>query len=103
MRLLADTHVWYRWRVDPRKLSRSQARVLTLAERRAEAVGVSAISLWELAMLVGRGKIRVSRPLEAWLIEMAGDPLIEVIPITPQIAAESAHLGSALPGDPGVA
>ena len=100
MRYLADTHIWYRWHNDSRKLSRPQARALMLAERRAEAIAVSAISIWELAQLAVRGRIRTSAPLEGWLNDMAGHPTVEIIPITPQIAAEGAQLGPALPNDP---
>ena len=98
--LLVDTHIWYRWRNDSRKLSRAQARVLMLAERRSEPVAVSAISLWELAMLAVRGRIQADRPLDSWLNKMATHSMIDVVPITPEIAAESAQLGIGLSGDP---
>jgi PIN domain nuclease of toxin-antitoxin system len=72
---------------------------LNKSERRGETVGISAISLWELAMLVARGRIRASMSPEIWLEEMAGSALIETIPITPRIASQSAQLGSG-PADP---
>jgi PIN domain nuclease of toxin-antitoxin system len=97
--LLADTHIWYRWRADPKKLSRVHIRALTRAERRKEAVAISAISLWELAMLAATGKIRVGQTIESWIEEMADDPLIAVLPLTPAIAAASVGLPR-LPGDP---
>jgi PIN domain nuclease of toxin-antitoxin system len=74
-------------------------RALTRAERRKEAVAVSAISLWELAMLAATGKIRVRQTIESWIEEMADDPLIAVLPLTPGIAAASVGL-LGLPGDP---
>ena len=97
--LLADTHIWYRWRAEPKRLSRAHARALTLAERRRESVAISAISLWELAMLGASGKIRLRVALESWVTEMADDPLIAVLPITPAIAARSTGL-TGLPRDP---
>jgi PIN domain nuclease of toxin-antitoxin system len=99
LRYLADTHVWYRWRAAPNKLSREHVRVLRRAERGNEAVAVSAISLWELAMLAAAGRIRVSSPLESWIEGMAGHPLIAVLPLNPAIAAASVGL-TGLPGDP---
>jgi PIN domain nuclease of toxin-antitoxin system len=99
LKYLADTHVWYRWRAAPKKLSREHARVLRRAEGRNEEVAVSAISLWELAMLATAGRIRVSAPLESWIEGMAGHPLIAVLPLNPAIAATSVGL-SGLPGDP---
>jgi PIN domain nuclease of toxin-antitoxin system len=74
LKYLADTHVWYHWRAAPKKLSREHARVLRRAEGRNEEVAVSAISLWELAMLATAGRIRVSAPLESWIEGMAGHP-----------------------------
>lgn len=64
-----------------------------------EAVGVSAISLWELAILAADGRIRVGPALDLWIEEMADDPLIAVLPLTPAIAATSVGL-TGLPGDP---
>jgi PIN domain nuclease of toxin-antitoxin system len=98
--LLVDTHVWWRWRNEPDKLSRPQTRSLVVAERRHTPVGVSAISLWELAQMVSRGRVRIHEPLEDWINRMAGHPLIEVLPITPSIAAEAAQLGEGAPPDP---
>lgn len=97
--LLVDTHIWYRWRVDPRKLSRAQAGSLKRAERRREAIAVSAISLWEMAMFVTTGRIRVHPTLESWIAEMAGHPSLTVLPLTPAIAATSVALVG-LPRDP---
>jgi PIN domain nuclease of toxin-antitoxin system len=90
--LLADTHIWRRWRAEPQELTRAQVRALRAAERKNEAVGVSAISLWELAMLAASGRIRMRQPLETWIHEMVDDPLIEVLPLTPAIAAGSVGL-----------
>ena len=99
MTLLADTHVWYRWRAEPEKLSKAQKGTLSRAERRREPVAVSAISLWELAMLAATGRIRVRTALESWISEMADDPLIALLPLTPAIAAASVGLAG-LPRDP---
>ena len=92
LKLLLDTHIWHRWRAEPQRLSRQHARALVRTERRNETVSVSAISLWELAMLAVAGRIRVSQDLESWITEMADDPLIEVLPINPGIAATSVRL-----------
>lgn len=99
MTLLADTHVWYRWRAEPKKLSRVHARALARAEQRRESVAVSAISLWELAMLAASGRIQVRLALEPWISEMADDLFISVLSLTPEIAAKSVGLAG-LPRDP---
>ncbi len=73
--LLADTHVWFRWRNQPSKRTKSQARVLLMAERRGQLVAVSAISLWELAQVVSRGRVRIDGPVDVWLQGMVDHPL----------------------------
>ena len=89
---LIDTNVWYRWRHDPAKLFRPQARALMLAERRRNLVAVSAISLWELARMAARGRVRIHEPIETWVQDMAGHTMVTVLPITPQIAASQSPL-----------
>lgn len=97
--LLADTHIWYRWRVVPDNLSHEQRRALQRIERKGEAVAVSAISLWELAMMASSGRVRVNLALDSWIEEMSDDPLIEILPLTAAIAATSVSL-TGLPRDP---
>ena len=58
-RLLLDTHVLLRWLGDARKLSGEQTRVIDAALRNAEPLAVSAISLLEIAVLAGDGKLRI--------------------------------------------
>ncbi len=98
--ILFDTHIWWRWVSEPRKLSRSQARAIEQAERRDQWISVSAMSLWELAQMAARSRIAVREPVGPWLEEMAGHPIIRVLPLTPEIAATAAQLGGSIPPDP---
>ena len=45
------------------------------------------------------GRIRPKGPLDAWLSDIVSPP-IEVLPITPEIAAMGAQLGSGFHNDP---
>ena len=98
--VLLDTHIWYRGRHDPKRLSRPQARVLSRAEGHPAAVCVSAISLWELALLATHGRIDVAGSLETWLDDLASDGSVEVLPVTPRIAAAGAQAEPGLHSDP---
>jgi len=98
--VLVDTNVLYRWQVEPGKLTRQQQRALRIAEQSGTAISISAISVWELALLGARGRIKVHGPLGAWLDRMVVQPLISILPITPEIAAEGAQLGSGFHNDP---
>ncbi len=95
--ILLDTHVLF-WAVDNSKsLSRSAASAIRRA-RRQDGIAISAISIWELASLLARGRIRRYGTLESSL-----NLLIEgviVLPITPKIATLAAQFPRDFSGDP---
>ena len=97
--LLVDTHILYRWQAEPGKLTHPQTRALRNADNRGILISISAITLWELALLAAHGRIRTKGPLDLWLADIIAPP-IEVIPITPEIAAAGAQLGSGFHKDP---
>jgi len=98
--LLLDTHILVWWRTNPWRLPRAQSRLLAELEKREEPVCISVITLWELAKMVERGRLEIDQPLELWLEELEGHPLISVLPLTARIAAESVRLGKDFHRDP---
>lgn len=98
--ILLDTHILIWWRLDSKRLSRRQVMRLQDLENRQEPVGISAITLWEIAMLSARGRIEIAHPPEVWLEEIERHGLIEVLPLTGRIAAESVRLGPDFHNDP---
>ena len=92
MRLLLDTHVYLRWRLDPAKLSREQARAIRAASNNFETIGISDITLLEMALLSQEGSFRLKRSLGELLSDLKSEPMIEILPITPEIAIETAAL-----------
>lgn len=95
--ILLDTHVLF-WAVDDSKsLSRAAASAIRRA-RRQGGIAVSAISVWELASLLARGKIRRYGTLASSL-KLLLEQVI-VIPVTPEIAALGAQFPHDYPGDP---
>jgi PIN domain nuclease of toxin-antitoxin system len=95
-RLLLDTHVLVRWLIEARKLSREQVRVLEGAVRRAEPVAFSAITLLEIAILNSEGKLKLKAPLGDFFDDLQANPVFRVLPLTYEVAAEVASLGSIL-------
>jgi PIN domain nuclease of toxin-antitoxin system len=97
---LLDTHILLWWRTELRRLSRTQAQVLEELEEQGRPVGLSAISLRELAMMLHRRRISVDLPLDVWLDSIESHPLITILPLTTKIAAESVRLGDDFSRDP---
>jgi PIN domain nuclease of toxin-antitoxin system len=61
---------------------------------------LSAISLWEVAMLVELGRLTLALPLTDWLEKAAHPRTVRLVPITPAIAAGTAALPPAFHRDP---
>jgi len=95
-RFLLDTHVVIRWLASPKRLSREQTRVLHEALRRREPLAVSAITLLEIAVLLGGRNARVNVPVRDLLRELESNPAFQIEPLTVDVAAEVAALGDAL-------
>ena len=95
-RLLLDTHILVRWLAAPKKLSREQLRALRQAVRAREPLAVSAISLLELAVLFGEGSVRTEFPAVDLLRQLEADPAFAILPLTPEVVAEVAAMGSYL-------
>ena len=98
--IVLDTHVWVWWLSDPERLSR---RVVAAIEREVAAgdpVRVSAISVWEVAMLVQRGRLRLAVGLERWLALARALPELDLVPVTPGIARAAVALPDDLHEDP---
>lgn len=89
--VLLDTHVWVWWMLGDTRLSDRERTVLDdlPSGQRPRLCG---ISLWEVAMLVQLGRLRLDDALEDWLRIAAAPATVEVIPITPAVVAEMNRL-----------
>lgn len=97
--LLLDTHVWL-WLVGGAEpLKRPVLSAVEGAARRGR-IRVSAISVWEVAMLEARGRIRLAKDCLAWVQEALSAPGTSLVPLTPEIAVESSRLPGEFHGDP---
>ena len=96
---LLDTHAWIWWVDHDPRLGRRFLEALDglPAETRP---AISDISLWEVATLVERGRVRFRIPFAEWLQAAAHPRTVIVLPITPVIAGEVASLPSSFHRDP---
>jgi PIN domain nuclease of toxin-antitoxin system len=95
--ILLDTHVVAWAANDSKQLSREAASAIRRA-RRGGGLAVSAITVWELALLVARGKVQVYGSLETSLRLLLED--LTILPITPEIAALATQFPDDYPRDP---
>jgi PIN domain nuclease of toxin-antitoxin system len=96
---LLDTHAWIWWvDQDPRLGARTIAILDALP--RDQRPFLCDISLWEVAMLVERGRIELDLPLAEWLDAAAHPRSVQVVSITPPIAAAVAALPDSFHRDP---
>jgi PIN domain nuclease of toxin-antitoxin system len=98
--LLLDTHVWL-WYAEgiPGRLSADSLMEIENA-RRERCLYVSAISLWEIGLLVAKGRIGLSQPLSDRARRARALPGLSLRPLDADIALESTQLPGELPGDP---
>jgi PIN domain nuclease of toxin-antitoxin system len=95
--ILLDTHVLV-WAVaEPKLLSKAATNAITEA-RKENGLTIAAISLWELAMLITRGRIQAYGTVDASIRLLIEG--IEVRPLTPEIAALSTQFPEDYPHDP---
>ena len=95
-RLLLDTHVVVRWMRDSKKLSKQQVRALDEAERRAEPVALSSMSLLEVAVLTSQGRVKLKTSLQEFFEDLQTNPVFRILPLTYEIAQEVASMGTVL-------
>ena len=99
MTLLLDTHVLIWAAEGDRRLGRT-ARAMIEETRHADHVGVSAITAWEIAHLVEKGRLHLALELGAWINAVLEAPGIDLMPIEPAIAIDSVRLPGDFHSDP---
>jgi PIN domain nuclease of toxin-antitoxin system len=99
VKALLDTHVLIWWLEGRGRLSRKQQRVVARATA-GDAVGVSDITLWEVALAYELGRVKLRMPLLQWLEAAVSPPAIERVGISPAVAAEVATFPATFHRDP---
>lgn len=87
-----DTHVLIRWLFESRKLSQPQLRALESAVRRGEPLGVSAVSLLEIAVLASGEKPALKVSLDDCFHVIDSSTDLRIIPLTSDVALDVAAL-----------
>lgn len=100
LRYLLDTHVWF-WLVRGRE-GRLAARSADKLEKAAlgAPLGVSVISVWEIALLASKGRIGLGMPVHEWVESALNRPGFMLMGLDPGIAIESCNLPGGFHADP---
>ena len=86
MRLLLDTHIWIWSLLDPAKLSR---RVRAELETPDNELWLSPISVWELLILIEKGRVEVDKDPIPWVAEVSRAIALREAAVTHEVAVES--------------
>jgi len=96
---ILDTHIWLWWMLGDPRLSSQEMESLDafpLEDRPA----ISEISLWEAAMLVDLGRLRLTIPLADFFTEATHRSTVQRIGITPEIVVQMNELPETFHRDP---
>ena len=97
--IVLDTHTWIWWISDPEQLSKRGREEIDRAMERKE-IFISAISCWETALLVRKGRLELTMPVEDWIARSEALPFVQFVPLDNQIALRSNQLPGDLHEDP---
>ena len=98
--IVLDTHALVWWLADPDKLPRRTRARLDRAVTDGESLRVSSISVWEVAMLVARGRLTLTMDVGAWIAAAESLPQLEFVPVDNAIALRAVTLPEAFGRDP---
>ena len=94
--IVLDTHAWIWWATSAARLSAGARRAID----EATIVGVTAISTWEIAMLVEHGRLELDRPVLTWVKQALALPRVTFLELTVERAVAAATLAELNEGDP---
>jgi PIN domain nuclease of toxin-antitoxin system len=83
MKLLLDTHIWVWTVLQPDRLSRRVSRAI---ENTANQIWLSPVSVWELSMLVKKGRIDLKKSVDQWTADTFESLQIQEASVTTDVA-----------------
>ena len=97
--IVLDTHAWIWWVGSPMLLSETAKGIIdgAVAEKN---VFISAISTWEVAILVSRGRLKLTMSAGDWVAASEALPFLNFVPVSNSIALKSVELPGVLHNDP---
>lgn len=97
--LLLDTHVLI-WLIEGNLRLRVECREAIHDAAMQDDVFVSAITPWEIALLVSKNRLALNREVQEWIDLALAQPGIRLEPLSPAIAVASTRLPWDIHSDP---
>ena len=86
MRLLLDTHIWLWSLLEPVRLAADVREALLEPDNE---LWLSPITIWEVLILVDKGRLSLDRPAEDWVANALETTSVREAPLNFQVALES--------------
>lgn len=97
--IVLDTHIWLWWISNPENLSPSAFMAIQTATEK-DGIVISAISTWEIALLIQKGRLNLSIDVRDWVRKTESLPFVRFIPVDNTIALRSVSLPGEFHPDP---
>jgi PIN domain nuclease of toxin-antitoxin system len=97
--IVLDTHVWVWWLSECQSLPPKVQKILTEAKAK-QAIFISSISVWEVAQLASRGRLKLTMDYADWIAQTESLSFINFVPVSNHIALRSVQLPPPLHQDP---
>jgi PIN domain nuclease of toxin-antitoxin system len=96
--IILDTHIWIWWVAGKTQLPPLYRNFIEAQS--ADGLGICAISCWEVAKLVERGRLKLPMPTDQWLHAALAYPGVKLLELSPDIAADACCLPGEFHSDP---
>jgi PIN domain nuclease of toxin-antitoxin system len=97
--IVLDTHAWIWWVSNPEFLSDKAKQIIDEAVTNRNVL-ISSISVWEVAILVSRGRLKLTMNPDDWVAASEALPFFDFVPVSNSIALKSVQLPGILHNDP---
>lgn len=87
-----DTHALIWWVSEPTRIPAKARKALDAALKAGEPISVSAISFWEIAMLVSRKRLTLTIDVADWIAKVEALPFLTFVAIDNRIAVRAVEL-----------
>jgi len=90
--ILLDTHAWVWWLSHPARLPDPARAAIADSLDAGTPVHVSAISAWEVALLVERGRLELTIDVADWVARAESAPELRLVPVDHRVGIRAVQL-----------